>query len=439
MKMKKAKTPNKADVYKPWGAMEALFKCHAAEVLLEGPAGTGKTRAALEHTLRLADQYPGMRALWVRKTRRSMTESVLTTFEQKVLPPTWLQGIGGPQRATRHVYRLPNGSTFVIAGMDRASRIMSSEFDLIVAFEACELTESDWELLLTRLRNNRMPFQQAIADTNPDAPTHWLNRRASQGRMTRLITRHEDNPTVTPQYLARLDRLTGVRHARLWRGIWAAADGAVYDVWDPQRHIVEPFPIPATWRRIRAIDFGYTNPFVCQWWAIDPDGRMYMYREIYRTRRLVRDHAEYIARLSQGERIDATVTDHDAEARATLEHDGIDTTPASKAIIPGIQAVAQRLRIAGDGKPRLMILRDALVEPDRELVDAHLPCCTAEEFDSYVWSKRGDERPLGQSDHGMDAMRYAVRFVDTPPQPELTVQVVDPLARRTRRELVWMS
>lgn len=230
-----------------------------------------------------------------------------------------------------------------------------------------------------------------------------------------------------------------MRHARLRRGVWAAADGAVYDAWDPQQHVVEPFPIPAAWRRIRAIDFGYTNPFVCQWWAIDPDGRMFLYREIYRTRRLVQDHAKHMFELSRGERIDATVTDHDAEARATLEHYGIDTTPARKAIVPGIQAVAQRLRAADDGKPRLMLLRDALVEPDRELVDAHLPFCTAQEFDSYVWSKRGDERPLDQSDHGMDAMRYAVRFVDTPPHTELTVHVVDPLAGRMSRELVWTS
>jgi predicted transcriptional regulator len=40
------------------------------------------------------------------------------------------------------------------------------------------------------------------------------------------------------------------------------------------------------------VDFGYTNPFVMQWWAEDPDGRLYLYREIYRTRRLVEDHAK---------------------------------------------------------------------------------------------------------------------------------------------------
>jgi hypothetical protein len=77
----------------------------------------------------------------------------------------------------------------------------------------------------------------------------------------------------------------------------------VYEGWDRAVHLIDRFDIPADWRRIRSIDFGYTNPFVCQWWAIDPDGRMYRYREIYRTRRLVSDHAAEIRKLSAGESI----------------------------------------------------------------------------------------------------------------------------------------
>ena len=46
-------------------------------------------------------------------------------------------------------------------------------------------------------------------------------------------------------------------------------------------HVIDPFPIPSYWRRFRVVDFRYTNPFVCQWWAVDQDGRMYRYRKIY--------------------------------------------------------------------------------------------------------------------------------------------------------------
>ena len=109
------------------------------------------------------------------------------------------------------------------------------------------------------------------------------------------------------------------------------------------------------------IDFGYSNPFVCLWIAIDDDGRMYVYREIYHTRRTVKVHAAQINRLSEGERYEFTVADHDAEDRAALLENGIATIAANKAIRPGIEAVQERLKVAGDGKPRLFVLRDSLI------------------------------------------------------------------------------
>jgi hypothetical protein len=41
------------------------------------------------------------------------------------------------------------------------------------------------------------------------------------------------------------------------------------------------FDIPPGWTMVCSIDFGFNAPFVCQWWAIDTDGSMYLYREIY--------------------------------------------------------------------------------------------------------------------------------------------------------------
>jgi phage terminase large subunit len=305
---------------------------------------------------------------------------------------------------------------------------MSTEYDRIYAFEATELTENDWELLLTRLRNGKTPYHQAVADVNPGPPSHWINQRARNGKMRRLLSRHEDNPRLYDviigkwtefgrKYLATLDRLSGARLLRLRFGKWAAQQGMVYDGFDTNVHLVKTFRIPSQWRRIRVIDFGYTNPFVCQWWAIDPDGRMYLYREIYHSRRLVEDHAPKIVSLSADEEIEKTIADHDAEDRATLDRHGISTVPAWKAITPGIEAVQARLKIAGDGKPRLMILRDATVERDDFLAEAKRPLSTEQEIESYAYPKGVDgkpikEEPLKIDDHGMDAMRYAVAYVD---------------------------
>jgi len=416
-------------VYEPRGAALQLWRCKDPEILIEGPAGTGKTRGILEKILAMADKYPGSRHLLCRKTRASMTESVLVTFEEKVLPPG-SPIADGPQRTQRHAYTLPNGSSLVIGGLDKPGRTFSTEYDTVTVFEAFETTENDWESLHRALRNGRMGYHQAIADTNPWSQGHWLNQRAASGRMTRLLSRHEDNPQFwdaeagdwTPagrQYIARLDALTGHRKQRLRYGRWANAEGVVYD-FDPQVHLVNKFEPPADWRRIRSIDFGLVNPFVCQWWAIDHDGRMYLYREIYRTQRLVKGpdgHAAAINRLSEGERYEVTVSDHDTDDRDTLLQAGIPTAGAFKAVVPGIQAVAQRINLASDKKPRLFVMRDCRVDADETLREAKLPTCTAEEFDGYVYAEGVDgkarkEEPVKVNDHGMDAMRYAVAYVD---------------------------
>lgn len=420
--------------YRPVGAALALFYAKDGELLVEGPAGTGKSRAALEKLHLCASKYPGMRGLIARKTRASLTDTTLVTFENAVLP-AGSPIARGPQREHRHSYRYANGSEIVVGGLDKPSKIMSSEYDLMVVDEGTELTEDDLESLTTRLRNGVMPYQQVIVCVNPGPPTHWLNQRANRGTMRRFLSRHQDNPRMFRRgawteygrtYLSKLARLTGVRRKRLHDGIWAAAEGLVYDDWDAAAHLTDRFEIPATWRRIRVIDFGYTNPFVCQWWAIDGDGRLYRYRELYWTQRLVRDHAAKIIALSAGEHYEATIADHDAEDRATLHDAGIFTLPAYKAVSVGIQAVQARLTPAGDGRPRLFLLRDSLVERDPSLGEAAKPCCTEEEIDGYVWEKAANgkpnkESPLKQDDHGMDAMRYGVAYLD---QPGNTIQAV---------------
>jgi hypothetical protein len=234
--------------YQPFGAALALMNCRAPEVVIAGPAGTGKSRAVLEKLHICAQNYPGMRGLIVRKTRESLTESALVTFEEKVLPEGSSIALG-PQRRLRQAYHYPNGSEIVIGGMDKPSKVMSTEFDFIYPQEAIELSEHDWESLTTRLRNGVMPYQQIVGDTNPDAPTHWLKRRADRGATVFLESRHEDNPVlwdgrradwtdIGSVYIEKLDALTGARKPRLRFGKWVQAEGVVYEGWDRAIHLI---------------------------------------------------------------------------------------------------------------------------------------------------------------------------------------------------------
>ena len=420
--------------YEPRGACKEIFQRRDLELGISGPAGTGKSRACLEKVNWCCDKYPHARWIMVRKTRRSLTQSAMVTFENKVLStPGSVPFHGGDQE-----YRYGNGSILAVAGIDDPRKIYSSEWDGAYVNQAEELDQADWESIISRLRNWKMPYQQIIGDMNPDAPTHWIKARVQLGQMTLLESRHEDNPELYDiktkewtirgaQYLKQLDALSGVRYRRLRLGQWASAEGAVYEeTWDRALHVIDRFvldpldkdQVPSSWPRYWSIDFGYTNPFVWQAWAEDPDGRLFRYKEIYKTKTLVEDHARRIKEVTKDEpRPRVIICDHDAEDRATLErHLDMPTQGAWKAVGPGIQALEGRLRTAGDGKPRVFYLRDSVIDIDRELIAAHKPACTEDEFEVYVWdtsaNRRRGEQPVKEYDHGMDASRYLVTYID---------------------------
>jgi phage terminase large subunit len=429
------------DAYNPQGnvprgerltAATQLLVCKAPEVVICGPAGTGKSLALLHRLNAVLCKYAGARALLVRKTRSSLTESALVTYESKVIPRNLAvyPDVQSTQRRIRNDYPYPNGSVLVVGGMDTPERIMSTEYDLVAVPEATELDEHDWELLLTRLRNGVIPgYQQIIADCNPTYPGHWLNRRMNEGKAVRLLSRHEDNPALWDgqdwtvkgkSYLDKLRSLSGARYLRLFKGVWAAAEGIVYPDFDPARHVVDPFHVPASWRRFRAIDFGFRHPFVCSWFAQDGDGVVYRYRQVYYSGRIVEDHARQINQLSGDEKYEVTLADHDAEDRATLHRQGIRTQAAWKQVRPGIDAVTARLR-----EGRLLFFRDAevdgvrygRVERDPVLSEAGRPTSDVEEFDTYAYAaardgQLGKEEPVKEFDDGLDTVRYGIAWVD---------------------------
>ena len=432
--------------YTPYGAALELFTARDDEVLMSGPAGTGKSRACLEKVLAVMLAVPRARALLVRKTMTALASTGLVTWREHVAAEVLRAGAVryyGGSSAEPPAYCFANGARVLLGGMDKATKIMSSEFDLVFVQEAIELSETDWEHLTTRLRNGRVSCQQIIADTNPDKPSHWLKGRCDQGRTRLIDCRHEDNPRlVDPDtgkytaegetYLGRLDNLTGVRHKRLRSGLWVAAEGQIYDGWDPAVHLVNPRPIPKSWERVWSVDFGYLHPFVLQRWAIDPDGRMIMYAEHYRTGLTIDQHAAQI--LSEvtdpttGEWIEprptAIVCDHDAESRARLETLlGQSTVPADKRVLEGIQVVQQALRPPAattphsnhQPRPMLVIHRDAVRHRDPALTEASAPTSTAEEIAGYVWDDpKRREQPVKICDDGCDAMRYAAMWARRP-------------------------
>jgi hypothetical protein len=447
--------------YAPRGAARELFSARDGEVLICGAAGTGKSRGVLEkvHAMCLLNgkcpeqcdkdhehHARGLQALIVRKTHNSLTSTGLVTYKQHVAAEALETGIvrwygGSGAEPAQFIY--DNGSSLKVGGMDNPTKIMSSEYDVIFVQEATELSITDWEKLTSRLRNGRISFQQLLADCNPEGPDHWLKLRCDEGKTRMLYSLHTDNPVLFDDagaptergaaYLALLDRLTGVRKLRLKGGVWAAAEGVIYEGWDPGVHLSDRKRLPAEWTRIWGIDFGYVNPFVWQMWAIDPDGRMWLEKELYVTQMLVEDiwHRKILPALTMADGVtwkypkpDWIITDHDAEDRATFErHSGLRTIPAFKEVSPGIQAMQKRMNVRADGKPRLFVCRDSLIERDPRLREASLPMGFAGEVTGYVWKAKSQasitaqekptpDEPLKVNDHSMDAARYVCAQLD---------------------------
>lgn len=440
------------------GAALAALKTRRPEVLVAGPAGTGKSFACLWKVHLMALRNPGSKYLLVRKTHVSLTSTGLATFRDHVLQDALLTGIvrwfgGSGERPPGYIYS--NGSTVSVGGMDNPTKIMSSEYDLIYVQEATELTPDDWEKCTTRLRNGKVSFQQLLADCNPEGPDHWLKVRCDEGKTEMLYALHTDNPRLFDDagqptekgaaYLSTLANLSGVRKHRLFGGIWAAAEGVIFEGWNPAVHLSDRKVLPQSWERIWSIDFGFTNPFVWQMWAVDPDGRLWLEKEIYRTQRIVADHAQQILQVvtSNKDRVMRTddntkidpnrsrwiyprptkiICDHDAEDRATLRRElDMATSPATKTVSDGLQAGMQRMEVQRDGLPRMFICRTALVDRDEEHANKGLPLGFVGEVPGYVWEPSPDgkpnkDRPLKYNDHSMDTYRYVVADQDLKPK-----------------------
>lgn len=417
--------------YRPTGNHVRLWACRDPIVVYEGPAGTGKTRSDLEKINACAEKYPGSRQMILRNERSSLTHTVLPEFEGAVLP------IGHPARRgaradNRSAYYYPNGSVVVLGGLDDVDKVLSSQMDRIVVFEATDTAEADIQQLLTRLRNGVLPYQQLVLECNPKGPQHWINQWASKGRATRIRTTHRDNPRYWDEdagdwtdegrayVLGILSKLEGTARARMFEGRWVAAEGLVYDTFSREIHVGTDDAPPK--RVLISVDDGYSDPFSAHRYHLDSDRRIHVKAERYARGLLFEDKRRAIAELG-GAEAEAILVDAAAAALiAELRQHFPNVVACDKRlpIVEGIGLVRERLRVQGDGRPRLT-------------VD---PSCRAmlDEMDTYEWkrSKEGQAKdvPVDQCNHALDDLRYLVVHEDAGSQPFVEVASIGGVSAR---------
>lgn len=404
--------------YQPYGAALELMKERGREVLLAGPAGTGKSRACLEKLNLVAMQVP-IRGAIVRKVRKTLSQSALVTWEEKVMPKPH------PARfwTEDQEYRYGSGAIVAVCGLDDPEKVKSTEFDLIYVQEATELDQLDWELLVSRLRNGVLSYQQLVADCNPADPYHWLKQRCDRGECRLVESRHEDNPALYDhtkgvwtgfgeKYLETLDTLTGFTYQRLRLGQWVAAEGMFFTEWNPGVHVVDDeVELDPEWPRWVSVDYGFAAPWCALWFARDPESRVvYCYRERYAAGLRDEEQAEIIRSESEGERVVLRVLDPSMfNARTEAQRPSIAQVYAGICgeVVPGQNsrrtgwAVVRRALAIGEGGPRLRVLRGRCPNLERTLPAMVMDPLDPEDVADKLKGQKTE-------DHAVDALRYGL-------------------------------
>ena len=243
------------------------------------------------------------------------------------------------------------------------------------------------------VRGSRLWF-----NCNPEGPEHWfykewIEKAESRGAL-RLHFTMEDNPGLPPEIRQRYERLyTGVFYRRFVLGEWAAAQGLVYDFFDPDKDAAEVPDGPFSAWRV-SVDYGTVNPLSMGLWG-EKNGVWYRVDEVYYdSRREGRqktdaEYAEMLEQLAAGRDIQRVIVDPSAASFIeTLRRKGWQVMKADNDVADGIRVTADLLR-----QRRIVLCR-----PCRDCL---------REMALYCWDERsGRDAPRKEHDHAMDEMRY---------------------------------
>lgn len=271
-------------------------------VVLKGSAGSGKSvNIAQQLILKLSSQeFKGANLLCVRKideSNRDSTFAELKTAIFRIFGDAWERHWSVRESPLR-LTSLDTGNSVIFRGMkddrqrEKVKSITSDKGKLtwIWAEEATELTEEDFDILDDRLRgklDNPNLYYQMIATFNPVSSTHWLKGKFFDTPDVNVLAHtstFKDNLFVDAQYKMRMERRRerdpeGYRVYAL--GEWGLLGGQYFNNWSESLHVIKPFKIPDGWMRFRCMDWGSYHPYACYWIAVDYDGVMYVYRELY--------------------------------------------------------------------------------------------------------------------------------------------------------------
>ncbi len=299
------------------------------EVLFGGAAGGGKSYGQIVDALIFALKYPKSKQLILRRTfselEKSLIRLTLSLYPSEIFT----------FNHSSHTGRFKNGSYIdfgYCANENDVYQYQSAEYDVIRFDELTHFTEMQYVYLISRVRGANSFPKQIKSSTNPGGVGHsWVKARFidrapsgesfdGEGGMTRIFIPSllSDNSFLMkndPDYEKRLLALPERERKALLYGEWNIFEGQYFNEFSNERHVIEPFEIPAGWRKYRTVDYGLDRLAVL-WIAISPDGCAYVYREYCESGLPISAAARAITdRTPKGEDIYATLAPPDLFSR----------------------------------------------------------------------------------------------------------------------------
>lgn len=238
---------------------------------------------------------------------------------------------------------------------------------------------------------------------NPDGPYHWFKTgwidKKKEKHLLYLHFTMDDNLSLSEKIKERYRSMyTGVFYRRYIRGLWAMAEGIIYDMFDNARHIISDLSNLVNANYYVSCDYGTQNATVFLLWCKERSGRWVCCREYYYSGRdeerqkTDTEYADDLERWLAGIKPVKIIIDPSAASFiAELKKRGYTIKKAKNDVLDGIRFVASLLN------QNLIAISDQCPN-------------TIKEFGSYIWdqkaSERGEDKPVKQHDHAMDALRY---------------------------------
>lgn len=398
--------------------LRSIVESTARINIWQGSVRSGKTVSSLlRFLMAIANAPPTGRILMFGRTRESINRNVISVLQDPAI-------FGPLASRTHYTAGAPMGTILgrpvdVIGANDAKAepKVRGMTLCLTYADEITTLPKDFFKQVLARLS---VAGAQLFGTTNPDSPAHWLRKEyllRGQGGTGELNLRTwhstlEDNPHLDPQYVADLKKeYTGLWYRRFIQGAWVQAEGAVFDMFDEDEHVVRG-ELPAIQRWVSmGIDYGTRNPTSAIICGLGVDGRLYLTHEWRHdpavARRQLTDAAmsrsmiDWMGGLDAGQGLKGLrpewvcVDPSAASLRLQLFEDGITPVLADNEVLDGLR------------------LASSLLASDR--LKIHESCTgLLDEIPGYSWddeaAEKGEDKPIKADDHSIDAgMRYAIK------------------------------